>query len=63
MPQPYGTGKGPSNASIILNSPTAPGPILPSRVGPSVTPAVKPLQPDFDDYDEEDDDDDDDYDA
>jgi hypothetical protein len=57
-PQPYGSGKGPSNASIILNSPTNTGPILPSRVPPTVKP-----QPDFDDYDEDDDDDDDDYDA
>jgi hypothetical protein len=56
----YGSGKGPSNASVILNSPTAPGP------GPmgssSVKPAAKP-EHDFDDYDEEDDDEDDDYDA
>lgn len=57
-PQSYGSGKGPSNASIILNSPTNTGPILPSRAPP----ATKPSHPSYDDYDD-DDDDDDDYDA
>ena len=52
----YGSGKGPSNASVILNSPTAPA------MGVSgVKPAAK-SEHDFDNYDD-DDDDDEDYDA
>ena len=56
QPTAYGSGKGPSNASIILNSPTAP-----VMGGSSVKTAAKP-EHDFDNYDEEDDEDDD-YDA
>ncbi|KAJ9107528.1 hypothetical protein QFC21_000985 [Naganishia friedmannii] len=70
-----GSGKGPSNASVILNSPinnstadraAPPGPIL-SRGGlfapPAPPAATRAPETAFDDYDDdEDDDDDDDYD-
>lgn len=68
QPTHGGSGKGPSNASIILNSPiNATGPILASRGGlfapaapsPPVAAARAP-ETAFDDYDEDDDDDDDD---
>lgn len=67
----HGSGKGPSNASVILNSPinsatdraaASSGPILASRGGlfaPPPAAGARAPETAFDDYDEDDDDDDD----